>query len=285
METTEGTLVRLAFGLYLGAAVVYVIYAASQARRVGQLASAVAWLGLGANTAALVARGILAGRVPYVSLYEYLLAFAWAVAAVYLVFEWRYAAARGDLRPAGSLALLIAVGLLGYGSSLSPELKHAETLMPVLKSNWLIFHVFTAVVGYGAAAVATALAVLYLARSRWPGPGSWLRRLPAPADLDQATYRCIAFAFPFLALVNITGAVWAYDAWGRYWGWDPKETWSLITWFVYVFYLHARVRSGWRGARLAWVAIIGFAIVMFTFLGVNLLATFSESLHSYASGS
>jgi len=280
----EPTLVKLCFGLYLGGAVVYVIYAASHARRAGQLATALGWLGLGANTAALIARGIAAGRVPYVTMYEYLMAFAWAVAAVYLVFEWRYAAARADIRPAGALALLLAVGLLGYGSSLPSEFKQAETLLPVLKSNWLIFHVFTAVIGYGAAGVATALAVLFLLRNRWPGPDSWLRRLPAPAVLDQAAYRCIVFAFPFLALVNITGAIWAYDAWGRFWGWDPKETWSLITWLVYAFYLHARLRSGWRGAKANWVAIIGFAVIMFTFVGVNQLASFSDSLHSYASG-
>jgi len=280
----EAICIKLSFGLYLGAALVYVLYAASRWERVGQFATAVAWLGLGANTAALVARGIAAGRVPYVTMYEYLMAFAWAVAAVYLIFEWRFWGARADLRPAGSLALLLAVGLLGYGSSLSAELKQAQTLMPVLKSNWLIFHIFTAVVGYGAAGVATALAVLYLVRSRWPGPDSWLRQLPEPAELDQAAYRCIAFAFPFLALVNITGAIWAYDAWGRYWGWDPKETWSLITWLVYAFYLHARLRSGWRGPRVNWIAIIGFAAVMFTFIGVSQLATFSQSRHSYASG-
>jgi len=281
----EATFVKLTFGLYLGGAVIYVLYAASRWERAGQFATAVAWLGLGANTAALVARAITAGRVPYVTMYEYLMAFAWAVAAIYLVFEWRYSSARADLRPAGSLALLLAVGLLGYASSLSPEWKHAETLMPVLKSNWLIFHIFTAVVGYGAAGVATALAVLYLARSWWPGEKSWLRRLPAPADLDQAAYRCIAFAFPFLALVNITGAIWAYDAWGRYWGWDPKETWSLITWLVYAFYLHARLRSGWRGAKVNWIAIVGFATIMFTFVGVNLLPSFGSSVHSYAGGS
>jgi len=277
----EATFIKLTFGLYLAAALIYVAYTASRWERAGQLATLVAWLGVAANTAALVARGVAAGRVPYVTMYEYLMAFAWALAAIYLIFEWRFSSARSDLRPAGSLAMLLALGLLGYGSSLSPELKQAETLMPVLKSNWLIFHVFTAIVGYGAAGVATALAVLYLVRSRWPGEDSWLRRLPSPADLDQAVYRGIAFAFPFLALVNITGAIWAYDAWGRYWGWDPKETWSLITWLVYAFYLHARLRSGWRGTKVNIVAIVGFATVMFTFIGVSLLATFSQSMHSY----
>jgi cytochrome c-type biogenesis protein CcsB len=265
-----------------------------------------------------VARGVAAGRVPYVSMYEYLMAFAWALAAIYLIFERRFSSARADLRPAGSLAMLLALGLLGYGTSLSPELKKAETLMPVLKSNWLIFHVFTAVIGYGAAGVATAFAVLFLARTyldslerRFPRFPVWskgvdstmlfltifftggvgylvllllhraIRRLPPTLDLDQVAYRCIVFAFPFLALLNITGAIWAYDAWGRFWGWDPKETWSLITWLVYAFYLHARLRSGWRGARANWVAVIGFAVVMFTFVGVNTLALFSDSVHSY----
>jgi len=275
----ESILVKYTFGLYLGAAMIYVIYAASRSERVGQFATVVAWLGLAANTGALAARGVAAGRVPYVTQYEYLTAFAWAVAAIYLLFEWRFSSARADLRPAGSLALLLAVGLLGYGSTFS---RQVEALMPLLRSNWLIFHIFTAVIGYGAAGVATALAVLYLARSIWPGEESWLGRLPAPNDLDQAAYRCIAFAFPFLALVNITGAIWAYDAWGRYWGWDPKETWSLITWLMYAFYLHARLRSGWRGAKANVLALIGFAAVMFTFIGVDHLPTSSYSVHTYA---
>ena len=107
-------------------------------------------------------------------------------------------------------------------------------------------------------------------------------RLPSSGVLDQATYRTVRFAFPFLTLLNITGAVWAYYAWGRYWGWDPKETWSLIMLLVYVFYLHARLQAEWRPARLNAVVLIGLATILFTFLGVNQLAAFSESLHSYA---
>jgi len=283
MADTEAAVVLIAFGLYLFGAAMYVVFAASQARRVGQLATAIGWLAVAANTGALVLRGIIAGRVPYVTMYEYLTAFAWAVGLIYLGLELRYGRARADIRPAGSLALLLAAGLLGYAAHLPEQWKQAESLMPVLRSNWLIFHVFTAIIGYGAAGVATAASVLYLLRHRWPGD-SWLRRLPAPEALDQAAYRCIAFAFPFLALVNITGAIWAYDAWGRYWGWDPKETWSLITWLVYAFYLHARVRAGWRGPRANWIVLVGFATIMFTFVGVNQLPAFSKSLHSYASG-
>jgi cytochrome c-type biogenesis protein CcsB len=163
-------------------------------------------------------------------------------------------------------------------------MKQAEELMPVLRSNWLIFHVSTAVVGYGAAGLASALACLYFV-SRRAANVRWLReRIPPEAALDRAVYRAIRFAFPFLTLLNVTGAVWAYNAWGRYWGWDPKETWALITWLIYAFYLHARLRPDWRPPRTNAVVLVGIIAILFTFLGVNQLAAFSSSLHSYASG-
>ena len=108
--------------------------------------------------------------------------------------------------------------------------------------------------------------------------------MPAAPLLDEYVYRVVRFAFPFLTLVNVTGAIWANNAWGRYWGWDPKETWSLITWLIYVFYLHARLRAGWRAPQTNAVVVVGIGAILFTFLGVNQLAAFSDSLHSYAPG-
>jgi len=252
---------------------------------VGKVATAAAWLGVLALAGMLVARGIHAGHVPLVTMFEYLSAFAWMVALSYLVFQWRFAKITETAQVAGAPALLLAVALLGYASTLPASLKQAEDLMPVLKSNWLIFHVAVAVVGYGAAGLASALALLYFASHKAGSKASWLKdRLPAAAILDQAVYRTVRFAFPFLTLVNVTGAVWAYDAWGRYWGWDPKETWSLITWLVYTFYLHARLRAGWRAPKTNAVVVAGIAAILFTFLGVNQLAAFSDSLHSYAPG-
>jgi ABC-type transport system involved in cytochrome c biogenesis permease subunit len=217
----------------------------------------------------MVLRGVSAQHVPVVTMYEYLSAFGWMVALAYLVFQWRYGKATEGVQAAGAPALLLAVALLGYASTLPAQMKQTENLMPVLKSDWLIFHVSVAIIRHSAGASSPWLA----------------QRLPSAQVLDQAVYRSVRFAFPFLTLVNVTGAVWAYNAWGRYWGWDPKETWSLITWLIYAFYLHARLRAGWRAPQTNAVVVVGIAAILFTFLGVNKLGAFSSSMHSYASGS
>ena len=286
MFRLEGMLFQAALGLYLLALFGYLLRFAARSERLGQAATLIAWVGVAAQSAMLVARGISARHVPVVTMYEYLSAFAWMVALAYLVFQWRYGKITEGVQAAGAPALLLAVALLGYASTLPAQMKQAENLMPVLKSDWLIFHVSVAIVGYGAAGLASALALLFFIAHK-AGPGAkWLKdRLPSAQALDQAVYRSVRFAFPFLTLVNVTGAVWAYNAWGRYWGWDPKETWSLITWLIYAFYLHARLRAGWRPPQTNAVVVAGIAAILFTFLGVNQLAAFSSSLHSYASGS
>jgi cytochrome c-type biogenesis protein CcsB len=285
MAGFEGQALQIAMGLYVVALVGYVIGFATLSVRVQKAASALAWAGLVLQSAVLITRGFQAGRVPLVSMYEYLSAFAWMVVLSWLVFErWERETAE-KWQAAGALALLLSACLLGYASSLAPDMKQVEPLMPVLRSNWLVIHVSMAVVGYGAAGLASALACLYFIRCRARGSDGWISdRLPTAAVLDRATYKSVRFAFPFLTLLNVTGAVWAYYAWGRYWGWDPKETWSLITWLVYVFYLHARYRGSWGAPKLNAVVLVGLATIMFTFLGVNQLAAFSESLHSYAPG-
>jgi len=280
----EANLFNAAFALYLLAVVAYVAFATTRHRAAAALAGGIGSLGLLAHTASLVARSVAAGRVPYVSMYEYLLAFTWAIVVVFMVLRMIAGARREALDSAGAIVFTLVAGLLGYGSKLPTELKQIEALMPILKSNWLIFHILTAVIGYGAAGVAAALSFLYCMLNILPAGAEKARaRLPSQGALDWASYRCVLFAFPFLALLNITGAIWAYDAWGRWWGWDPKETWSLITFMVYVFYLHARLRAGWRGGKVNAVVLVGFVAVMFTFIGVNRLAAFSQSLHSYAS--
>jgi cytochrome c-type biogenesis protein CcsB len=286
MPHLEVVLLQAAIGLYLIAMIAYVLCFATRLVLAGAVGSGAAWAGLAAQTAMLMVRAIASGRAPLVTMYEYLVAFSWMIALAYLVFEVRAGKQRADVRTAGALALLLTVILLGYATTLPPQYKQAEQLMPVLKSNWLIFHVSCAVIAYGAAGLASALVLIYFVRI---GPGAnspWLlERLPDAVVLDRAVYRAIRFAFPFLTLVNVTGAVWAYNAWGRYWGWDPKETWSLITWMIYIFYLHARLRAQWRPPKANAVVVVGIAAILFTFLGVNQLAAFSASLHSYASGS
>ncbi|NIM05240.1 MAG: c-type cytochrome biogenesis protein CcsB, partial [Armatimonadetes bacterium] len=263
----------------------YLVGFAARSERARKAGTYLAWLGIVLQSVIFIMRGIQAGHFPLVSMYEFLSAFAWMVVLAYLIFARRYTGPEGGIQAAGVMALLLTVGLLGYAHSLPSHMKQIEALMPVLRSNWLAIHISTAVIGYGAAGLGSALACLYFIRRAAGAEKGWLsERLPSASALDGAVYKCVRFAFPFLTLLNVTGAVWAYYAWGRYWGWDPKETWSLITWLVYLFYLHARLRASWRPPRLNAIILVGLATIMFTFLGVNQLAAFSESLHSYAGG-
>jgi cytochrome c-type biogenesis protein CcsB len=152
-------------------------------------------------------------------------------------------------------------------------------LIPALKSNWLIAHVISCFIGYAAFGVAFGVSIMFLfkADDSRQDDGGILARMPDVAVLDELIHQLIMFGFLFLTVGIITGAVWANSAWGRYWGWDPKETWSFITWLIYASLLHFRMMRGWRGKRIAVLSIIGFAAVLFTYFGVNLL----PGLHSY----
>jgi len=220
-------------------------------------------LGAGLQVAGLVMRSIAGGRWPFASLFEFLLLFALGTAVSTLVVAARY-----RLPEVTPFLLLVVVGLMAYASVIA---RPAEPLVPALQSYWLQFHVATAILAYGAFAAACGVAAVRLARGR----GANEKSLPG---LDRLAHRLIAFGFAFLTLVIITGAVWAEEAWGAWWSWDPKETWALITWLVYAFYLHAYTARGWRGRRAAWLIVGGFAVVLFTLLGVTLLL---PGMHSY----
>ena len=169
--------------------------------------------------------------------------------------------------------------------SMGPEERIAQAVPPALKSQWLTFHVLTAMFAYGAFAVSFGLGIMYLLKLSKENKGKKsssqgiVSRFPTLEVLDELAYKVVGFAFPLLTLCIITGAIWANYAWGTYWSWDPKETWSLITWIIYAGYLHARLMYGWKGKRAAWMAVFGFAAVLFTFFGVNYLL---PGLHSYA---
>ncbi len=150
--------------------------------------------------------------------------------------------------------------------------------MPSLQSNWLFFHVGTAVFSYGAFAIACAVSVMYVIRDNMKNDSFTQQNLPQFHELDQISYRAIAFGFFMLTLVISTGAIWAERAWGRYWRWDPKETWSFITWVIYAIYLHVRLNRKWKNRKVAWYAIIGLGAIIFTFVGVN---TLMSGYHSY----
>lgn len=164
--------------------------------------------------------------------------------------------------------------------TMGPDERAIHFIPPALKSYWLAFHVITAIFAYGGFAVSFGLGLMYLLKTCYSGyDGGMVSRFPDAEVLDELSYKLIIFAFSFLTLVIITGAIWAEYAWGTYWSWDPKETWSLITWIIYAGYLHARLMYDWKGKRAAWLNIFGFIAVLFTFFGVNY---FLPGLHSYA---
>ncbi len=246
----------------------------------GQLATWITVLGIAGNTGGIAIRWMESyrlgiGHVPLSNLYESLIFFALAISILYIVLEYKY-----ENRTIGSFAMPIAFLAIAY-ASLSPNISdRIQPLLPALKSNWLIAHVITCFIGYAAFAVAFGLSLMYLIKQKdIEGKSQLLAMFPKAKTLDELTHQMVMFGFLFLSMGIITGAVWANTAWGRYWGWDPKETWSLITWFVYATLLHARFMRGWQGKRLAILSIAGFGAVLFTYFGVNLL----PGLHSYGS--
>jgi len=214
------------------------------------------------------------GRIPLTNLYEALIGLSWTTVLLYLYIERRY-----KTRALGILMLPVVSISMAY-ASLSPTISSTiDPLIPALQSNWLTYHVITCFLGYSAFVVSCCTAIVHLFKDRSTADSSVDGVFPSLERLDEITYRMTAIGFLMLTLGIITGAVWANYAWGSYWSWDPKETWSLITWFVYAAVLHARITRGWRGRRMAILSIIGFACVLFTFLGVNYLLS---GLHSYA---
>jgi cytochrome c-type biogenesis protein CcsB len=245
----------------------------------GKLATWVTWAAWLGNTAGILLRwyesyqvGEGYGHAPLSNLFESLVFFAWITGILYLVVEHRY-----KNRVIGAFAMPLAFLALAYASLGTG--KQIQPLIPALKSNWLIAHVITAFIGYAAFAVASGVSIMHLVKKRREtdtGNGL-IARLPTTRMMDELNHQLIMFGFLFLTVGIITGAVWANSAWGRYWGWDPKETWSFVTWLVYASLLHARLMRGWRGNRIAILTLIGFAAVLFTYFGVNLL----PGLHSY----
>ena len=215
------------------------------------------------------------GHAPLSNLYESLVFFSLTIALLYLFVEWKY-----GYRLIGVFAILLAFLAMAY-ASFSPNINsQIQPLIPALKSNWLIAHVMACFVGYAAFALAFGLSQMYLLRSAAKNRNfSLIEVFPKLKTIDELTYQMVMLGFLFHTIGVITGAVWANSAWGRYWGWDPKETWSLITWFIYATFLHVRLMRGWQGKRIALLSIVGFTAVVFTYFGVNYL----PGLHSYGS--
>ena len=233
---------------------------------VGKYATILSVIGFVFLTMSLIFRGVEAGYGPFSNMYEFSLAYSWGILLVYLFLRFRYNAVA-----LGVLAIPITLGLLWYAGTLPSKI---QPLVPALQNNLLLsVHVAVAMIAYGAATVAFSAAVLYLIQRK-----DTVKWLPSSAALDDLGYKCVILGFPMLGLVIILGAVWADVAWGRYWGWDPKETASLVTWFIYGAYLHARAIRGWRGTKSAILLILGFIAVGITYFGNYFLG----GLHSYA---
>ena len=252
--------------------------------RAGQIGMLLALAGVVVQTAAIGLRWYESyqlghGHAPLTNMYESLVFFAWCTTLLYLYLEYRYKA-----RVVGAFVLPCAAVAMAYASFSDRIDDRINPLIPALQSNWLIAHVVTCFIGYAAFAVAGGLGLMYLIKRRAvqrQAPADSIGgNLPELRIIDDLTHKTIVFGFLWLSAGIITGAVWANEAWGTYWSWDPKETWSIITWFLYASTLHARFTRGWSGRRIAWLAIAGFFAVFFTYFGVNFLLS---GLHSYGS--
>ena len=266
--------------IYGLAAFLYIAFWVFKKALPGRLATWTAMIGAACNIAGIVMRWVESyslgiAHAPLSNLYESMVFFSLTIIIVYLVIERKY-----KNRIIGSFTTPIAFLAMAY-ASLSPNVSdRIQPLLPALKSNWLIAHVMTCFVGYSAFAIAFGLSFMYLFKQRdTEGKSNLLAQFPNTKILEELNHQMIMFGFLFLTIGIITGSVWANSAWGRYWGWDPKETWSLITWFIYATVLHARMMRGWSGKRIAYLSIIGFLAVLFTYFGVNYL----PGLHSYGS--
>lgn len=270
MLKVENVLFTAAMCLYFAAMIVYFLFTALKKEKLSKLAIGVQTLALLLHTAALVCRGIGAGRLPLTNQYEFAASFAWGLCLVSLIFilKFRFPVLGTFLTP---LIFLV----IGYAAMQSKEVKD---LMPSLRSNWLGFHVSTAIIAYGSFGVSAVVSAIFLCRTRMQDDSFWGQHVPNREKLDLISYRSVCLGLLFLTFTILTGAIWAERAWGSYWSWDPKETWSLITWIIYAVYLHLRLNRGWRGKSAAIFAVIGFACVLFTYVGVN---TLLPGIHSY----
>jgi cytochrome c-type biogenesis protein CcsB len=280
LSFSSHTCFNISMGIYLLSFLGYLLFATSQNRKLGIASTSLLVVGWIIHSLGLVFRWMEThqtgyGYVPLSNMYESLVFFSWTIVLIYLILEFKYQQKIIGVfvTPLAFLTIAITSIIPGISPKITP-------LMPALQSNWLTIHVTTCFFGYAAFAVSFGISILYLIQDRkgMPHEGSskWLPSLPI---LDEINYKSIVIGFPMLSLGIITGAAWANYAWGSYWSWDPKETWSLITWFVYAAFLHARIIRDWRGRKAAVLSVIGFAAVLFTYFGVNYLLS---GLHSYA---
>ncbi|WP_425955119.1 c-type cytochrome biogenesis protein CcsB [Xylanimonas sp. McL0601] len=247
-------------------------------RRAAGIAMSTTVLGAVLLLAGIVTRGIAAGRTPWANMYEFTLVGSFVALAVFLAVN-----TRRDVRFLGAFVTGLAAVFLTLG--LNVFYIAAMGVQPALQSYWLVLHVGVAIIASGVFTVAFVTSVLQLLRTAreggapWAAGWRWLERVPTATSLEALSFRLNAVGFVLWTFTLIGGAIWAEHAWGRYWGWDPKEVWTFVIWVVYAAYLHARTTRGWAGSRAAWFVVVGYACVLFNFTGVNLVF---NGLHSYS---
>jgi ABC-type transport system involved in cytochrome c biogenesis permease subunit len=261
------TVFDVTFVIYIVALLSSVITLLVKKRLADIVTSALLLLGVIAQTTYIGLRWYEANRAPFSNMFESLVLFGWTIVVIYLIVRIKI-----KVPWLGVATALMALVALAYASAFESDI---EPLVPALQSNWLTFHVFTCFMGYGGFAVSFFASLGYLVGTR---PGGAMTD-DTRDTLELVVAKNISFGFLFLTIGIITGAVWANSAWGTYWSWDPKETWSLITWIIYAIFLHCRYVRGWRGKRAIMISVIGFLSVLFTYMGVNYLLS---GLHSYA---
>lgn len=257
--------------LYLCLFLLHIIYFAVKKEKIITFIWILLYGTLGLHTVGLILRWIESyqhgiGHAPLSNFYESLVFYSWCISLILVAMKQKLK------YPVITLfCTLISLFLMGY-ASISPAVdRNIQPLVPALQSNWLHIHVLTCFLAYASFAVSFVCGFLYMF--------TWKGIIPPRDTLDEINYRSVIVGFPMLSAGIFTGAVWAHYAWGSYWSWDPKETWSLITWIVYAVFLHARLVRGWKGKKIAILSIIGFVSVIFTYFGVNFILS---GLHSYA---
>ncbi len=267
-------LFQIAVLIYFVSTIGFLVQVITLRKDVERIATIFLCVGFGLHTAALLMRWLAGEHPPFVNLYDSLSFLAWAMVGLFLLFQWQH-----KLKSFGAFVVPLAM-LIMTASSL--QSKAIVPLPPSLKSIWLPIHAIICLSADAIFALASCIAIMFLIQERQiknKRLGAVFQRLPSLETLDIMNRRCLTLGFPLLTLGIITGSIWAEEAWGSYWSWDPKETWSLITWFIYAALLHQRLTVGWRGRKAAIMTLVGFAVLVFTFLGVSLL--FSGA-HSYA---
>ncbi|MFH1115031.1 MAG: c-type cytochrome biogenesis protein CcsB [Pseudomonadota bacterium] len=258
---------KIALACYLGASLGYLIFLLRSASDEAPLGFWCAAAGFAAHTLSILHRAIFSGFVPLGTTFDALSFFAWLIVGLFIIVRFRYSSPMF-----GAIGIPMAAVMMLVGSTLSYQIK--EPLVPVLRSWWLPIHVVLAIAGNAVFTMMAIGGLMYILQERLIKTkriGRFYKLLPSLETLDAINRKGLPLGFFLLTLGIISGALWAGSAWGNYWSWDPKETWSLITWFVYAGMVHQRVALGWRGKRAAVLALFGFCLVMFTFLGVNAL--------------